>query len=113
MSWEDVMVEYVLPGSMWLFIIAAIGAFVFGSVMSVVGNPKGIVRSLVAIVALAVIFFIGFSMASPELKANYQEFGVETGTASQLVGGGLLTFYILFGIAVVGIVFTEIFNLVK
>lgn len=113
MSWEDIMVEYVLPGSMWLFGIAAVGAFVFGSIMSIISNPKGIVRSIVAVVALAVIFFIGFSLASPELKANYQEFGVETETASQLVGGGLMTFYILFGIAAVGIVFTEILNLVK
>ncbi len=113
MSWEDIMVEYVLPGSMWLFIIAAVGAFVFGSVMSIISNPKGVVRSLIAIVALGVIFFIGYSMASPELKPFYQEFGVETESASQLVGGGLLTFYIMFGIAVVGIIFTEIFNLVK
>lgn len=113
MAWEDIMTEYVLSGSIWLFGIAAVAAFVFGPVMSIISNPRGVVRSIIAIVALGIVFAIGYSMANPEMKPFYQEFGVADEGASQLVGGGLLTFYILMGIAVVGIVITEIHNVIK
>ena len=113
MAWEDIMTEYVLSGAMWLFGIAAVAAFVFGPVMSILSNPRGILRSLVAIAALGIVFAVGYSVASPEVKTFYQEFGVPDEGASQLVGAGLITFYLLAGLAVLGIIVTEIHNVIK
>jgi hypothetical protein len=108
MSFEEAMVDYVLPLSYWLIGAAVILALVMGIAVSVMSNPKGMMRSLIAIVLLAIVFGIGYSIAGDEMKPFYQEFGVETPGDSKLVGGGLMTFYILFAIAAVGIVFTEI-----
>lgn len=108
MSFEEAMVDYVLPFSYLLIIVAVLLALVFGVIMSAMSNPKGMVRGLIAIVLLAVVFAIGYSIAGDEMKPFYQDFGVLTPGGSKMVGGGLMTFYILFAIAAVGIIFTEI-----
>ena len=108
MSFEEVMVDMVLPLSYWLIGAAVLLALVFGVVVSIMSNPKGMVRSVIAIVLLAIVFGIGYSIAGDEMKPFYPEFGVMDASDSKLIGGGLMTFYILFAVAAVGIVFTEI-----
>jgi hypothetical protein len=108
MSLEEVMVDFVLPLSYWLIGAAILLALVFGVVVSIMSNPKGMVRSLIAIVLLAIVFGIGYSIAGDEMQPFYPKFGVMDASDSKMVGGGLMTFYILFAIAAVGIVFTEI-----
>jgi hypothetical protein len=108
MSFVDIMVDVVLPASYWLCGAAIFLAVFVGIAVSVMSNPAGAVRSVIAIALVGLVFVIGYSIAGDEIKPFYEKFGVNDPGTSKLIGGGLMTFYLLFAIATVGIVFTEI-----
>ncbi len=91
-------------------IILAIGLPLFKSL----DNPKSLVKTVGGVAALAVIFFITYSIADGEVIPKFaaEPFNI-TETSSKLVGGILLTTYILFAIALLGIVVTEINKAIK
>lgn len=113
MTFEDFMIDWVLNKITYLLMIVALLAIVFGIVMSIMSNPSGVIRSIVSIAVLGIIFGIGYSMASDAVKPFYQNFGVTDPSTSQMIGAGLLTVYILSGLAVVGILFTEVSKFFK
>ncbi|RPA66450.1 hypothetical protein EF405_20825 [Cyclobacteriaceae bacterium YHN15] len=96
-----------------LIIIGAILAVVMPLIKSL-GNPSSLVKTGMAVAALAVVFFIAYSMADSEVLPKFaaEPFNLTPGL-SKFVGGALLTTYALFIIAIVGIVFTEINKALK
>ncbi|TRX62127.1 hypothetical protein FNH22_02065 [Fulvivirga sp. M361] len=89
-----------------LVFIAIVSAVVLPIVNSL-GDPKSLVKPLLAIVGIGVLFLISWSMAGDAVNARAVVAGV-SGSVSKAVGGALITMYILFIAALVGIVFTEI-----
>jgi hypothetical protein len=110
---EEFMIDTVLPLSYVLFGVAVLLAIGLGVVMSVLSNPSGMIRSVIAFALLGVVFIISYSIAGDEVKPFYQEFGVTDPSTSKMIGGGLIMFYILLAIALVGIVFTEVSKFFK
>lgn len=114
MDFENIMVNYVLEAGQWIFGLALL-AIVAGAVYNAVINPQGIIKPAIAIVAIVALFFIGYSLA------DGQEYTIKSGIdtividaeISKYVGGGLMVFYILFGIAVVSMVFNEVSKFFK
>lgn len=98
--------DYGLYTAYILTIIALIAAIVL-PLISAASDPKSLVGSLGGLAAVAIIFFIGWSLASNEVTPEYTEFGVDS-SASKIIGGALITFYIMTGIAILGIIFSEI-----
>lgn len=69
-------------------------------------DPKTLIKSAVGVVALIVIFIISYAIADPDAAGA-------TESTSKLVGAGIITMYILFAIAVVGILYTELGKIFK
>lgn len=107
MDWVGFTVDYIIPFSYILFFVAVVGALLVGPIIGFMNDPKGFLRSLVGVGAIVVIFIIGYAMASDAVKLNYAKFGVDGGL-SKLIDGSIITTYILFGITIVGIVYSEV-----
>lgn len=94
-----------------LLLIAAIAAIVLPLINSF-SNPKSLVKSGIGIAVIVVLFVVGYVIADSGVTAKYTTLGVGEGE-SKFVGGALLTMYMLFVIALVGIVITELNKAIK
>ncbi|MGM0945913.1 MAG: hypothetical protein ACQEW9_12065 [Bacteroidota bacterium] len=98
------------------YLLIVVGAF-FAIVMPLIksfDNPKSLLKTAIGIAAIVVLFFIAYSVSSNEVLPKFEAdpFNL-TPEGSQFVGGMLITTYILFLIALVGIVFTELNKAIK
>lgn len=91
-----------------LFGLAALAAVLFPLVFLFTDLKKA-KNALIGIVVLAIVMFIGFSMASNEV---YEGFAVSP-LASKWIGGGIYATIILVGLAVVAAVYTEVARIFK
>jgi len=91
-----------------LFFISALSALLF-PIISLVTDIKKAKRTLIGLVALAVVVGLAYVLASGAIPSfhNFEKFNI-TESISKSVGTGLYTSYLLGGIAIVGILFTEI-----
>lgn len=92
---------YILLG------IAVLAAILMPLIQSF-SNPRALLGALVGVVAIAVLFFIGYSVAGNEVVPLYIKNNVTSAVTSKMIGGALITMYILILLALVSIVVTEI-----
>lgn len=77
-------------------------------------DPKGLMKSGLGILGLVVLFFISYSLSGNEVLPKFEAdpFNLTPGM-SQLIGGMLVTTYILTIVTIVSIVVTELTKAVK
>lgn len=77
-------------------------------------DPKSLFKSALAIVALAVLFFIAYSISDGEVIPKFakEPFNLTEGM-SKFVGGSLIMTYVMTLVALAGIVITEISKAIK
>jgi NADH:ubiquinone oxidoreductase subunit 6 (subunit J) len=77
-------------------------------------DPKSLLKTGLGVVAILVLFFISFSISTNEVLPKFEgePFNL-TAEMSQLVGGVLITTYILTIVTVAGILITELSKAVK
>ncbi len=92
---------YILLG------IAILAAILMPLIQSF-SNPRALLGALVGVVAIAVLFFIGYSIAGNEVVPLYIKNNVSSAVTSKMIGGALITMYILILLALISIVVTEI-----
>ena len=92
---------YILLG------IAILAAILMPLIQSF-SNPRALLGALVGVVAIAILFFIGYSIAGNEVVPLYVKNNVTSAVTSKMIGGALITMYILILLALVSIVVTEI-----
>lgn len=92
-------------------IIAALAAIIFPIINSV-GDPKSLAKAGIGVGALLVVFLISWGISGAEVTPEYMEFNVDAGL-SKFIGGILTLMYILTGVAIVGIIYTEISKSLK
>lgn len=97
-----IYVTYVLFG------LAALAALVFPLVYLITDLKKA-KNALIGIVVLAIVLFVGYSMATNEL---YEGFAVGP-NASQWIGGGINATIMLVGLAFLAAVYTEVAKIFK
>jgi glucokinase len=116
-QWIDIMLyaAYILLG------VAALAA-VFMNLYNSLKSPKSLIKSGIGIVALVVIFFIGYSMAPSELdrlavvafEANEMDpMADSTVNVYKLVGGAMTTTLVLLVLALAGLLYSSIARIVK
>ena len=105
--------DIALYGGYFLVIIGVIAAVLLPLVNSL-GNPKSLVKSGIAVVALLVVFGIAYSISDNEVSARFaaDPFNLTPG-ASQFSGGLLIATYFLLVIAFVSIFVNEISKAIK
>ncbi len=109
---SDQIVQFFLYVSYVLVLVAVLGAVVLPIVIALTQNPKSLLKVLAGVAVLAVVFGISYGLSGNEVTAKYTEAGI-TEVSSQVVGGALTMIYLLLGIALVGVVVTEITKLIK
>lgn len=116
-QWIDIM----LYAAYILLIVAAVAA-VFMNLFNSLKNPKSLIKSGIGIVALVVIFFIGYSIAPAELdrlavvafEANEMDpEAASTISVYKFVGGAMTTTLVLIVLALAGLVYSSIARIVK
>lgn len=105
-------IDIILYIAYALTILAAAAAIIFPLINSI-GNPATLIKSGVGLVALVIVFVIGWAVAG-DAFTEYQakEFDMNA-SLSKMVGGILITMYLLTGVALVGIVYTEVSKILK
>jgi hypothetical protein len=96
----------------FMMFVATLSAVAF-PVIHAVKNPKEIAKSGIALVSLLIVFFIAYSLAGGEVTPKYVSLGVSTEFSSKLIGAGLTMFFIVFVIAVIGMIYSEISKSLK
>ena len=97
------------------YIMVALGvvlAVVYPLINSI-SQPKTLVKSGVGILGILVVFAIGYLISDAGLTAKYIQSGVDSSGLSQMIGGALIMVYLLMGIAIIGIVYTEFSKVLK
>ncbi|MEX2594715.1 MAG: hypothetical protein WD426_18245 [Anditalea sp.] len=105
--------DIMLYGSYLLIAIGLILAIIMPLIKSM-DNPRSLLKTVVGIIGIVVLFFIAYSISSNEVLPKFEADPFYlTPASSQIVGAILITTYMLFLFAVIGIVFTEINKLIR
>lgn len=119
MSEEDQLTTSIfnfgLYAAIGLCVLAAIAAVLFG-IYHLVTNLKQSLKFVLALAVVLVIFFVGYSMADPDMTGAIQktieEFDISEST-SKFIGGALIMTVILAVVALASFIIFEILNLFK
>ena len=84
-----------------LVVVCALAAVLIPLIYSL-DNPRSLIKSGIGVAGVLVIFLISYAIADDTAVAD------ATASTSRWVGAGLITTYIAFFGAIVGIVYTEI-----
>lgn len=117
-----------------LTVAAVVLAIVF-SIVNIILNPKGAIKSLIGIAAFALVVIIAYSISSDKIVKfqdwetfyfsyynpaepappvyTMEEVKSFLPGLSKNVGTGLVTMYILFGVGVISLLFSEIHGFIK
>ncbi len=104
-----------LGGAMILIIAAAVAMLGFG-IYGLITNPKGGLRFLLGIVAVGLIGFLFYQYSDVETSGKVYE-KIQEGDLSpglsKVLNGALWSVIILIGVALLGLIISEIRNLLK
>jgi hypothetical protein len=106
----ETFVDIGLYLSYVLVILAVVSIIVF-PVIQAIGDPSGLMKSGVGILAILVVFGIGYVLSGDETEP-YVAFGTSALT-SKIVGGSLITMYLLGVLSFVAIVYSEVSKMFK
>jgi len=94
-----------------MFFIALIAAVVM-PIINALGDPKSLIKAGIGIGAAVVLYLVGYMISGNEVTEVYKQFGVDAGS-SQSIGGGIIMVYLLAFVAIGGIIFGEIYRIIK
>lgn len=95
-----------------LFGIAALAAIVF-PILNMVQNPKGAKNALIGVVALVVVFGLGYALAGSEEFFTHDGNLLADAATSKKSEAGLIAFYIMGAAAIGAVVYAEVSKMLK
>ena len=106
------IVDFFLNYIYLLFIVCTLACTVVSLVVSIVNDPRSILKFLAGILAIGVVFAISIGISSSEVLPSYEPYEI-TELTSKTVGGYLRMVYILGAVAVMAIVYDTVVGLIK
>ncbi len=94
-------------------LILGVAVIVLAPVYTIIVNPKNLVKMLISIVILAIIVAVSYGLAKNQLTPLQLETYKISAETSKLVGMGLITSYIAFGLSIIAILYSGIVKLFK
>ena len=113
---DDLVTESVLNGYFYIAYIAFGISFVLAllfPVIQIFSNPKGAIRTLIILAAAVVLWFVAKGLATNTFTPEELELKKITAETSVMVGAGLIYTYVIFGLAILSIIYASISNLFK
>ncbi|MCU0358893.1 MAG: hypothetical protein MUE95_15100 [Cyclobacteriaceae bacterium] len=96
----------------YILMVLAAGAAIVLPLMNIVQSPGQLKKGLIALVAIVVLFGISYALTGSEVTADLAAKGITESTV-KMVGAGLTMFYLVAGIAIIGLIISEIKNAFK
>jgi hypothetical protein len=103
--------DFLISAGLWLSYIlffAAVGAATIFPIYHIIKSPKNMARSGMGIGLMAVVFGIAYLLAGSEITTKYIALGVKSEFSSKMIGAGLTMFYLIFLIAILSMIYSEI-----
>lgn len=103
--------DLLISGGLWLSYILfflAVAAAVVLPVLHIIKSPKSLVRSGMGVGLMLVVFVVSYFLSGSEITPKYEALGIRSAFSSQMIGAGLTMFYLIFIIAILGMVYSEI-----
>lgn len=97
----------------YILIGVAILAGIVLPLINAFNNPKALRMIGIGLAGLVVVFLIGWALSSYDVVNDKAAEQGLTSSGVKLIGGVLTMMYLLFGVAVVGIVVTEVSKIIK
>ena len=105
------LVDVILYFGYGMVIVAAFLAIAF-PLWIASKNPKSLIQTGIGLGSILVLFLVAWLISSHEVYSSYAEFGVDE-SLSKFIGGMLNLVYILAGLAVFGIIYSEVSKSLK
>ena len=105
------LVDIILYFGYGMVIVAAFLAVAF-PLWIASKNPKSLIQTGIGLGSILVLFLVAWLISSNEVYSSYAEFGVDE-SLSKFIGGMLNLVYILAGLAVFGIIYSEVSKSLK
>jgi hypothetical protein len=96
----------------YLLFAVAIGSAVGLSFLNTIKSPGEVKKAVYAIAGMVVLFALSYILSSSAVSTDQAAKGLSEGT-SKLVGAGLIMFYLISAVAIVGLVYSEINKAIK
>lgn len=105
------MIDFGLYVMYILTVVAVLCATAF-PLIYMIKNFQEAKKTLLGVAVLVGIFLLSFAIASGEVLPAWEKFNIST-TESKLIGGGLISLYIMIAISIVMLVYSEVTDLIK
>ncbi len=109
---EQIIVNVGIIVAYILIVIGVVTAIVF-PLINAISQPQILVKSGIGLVAILIVFGIGYAISDSEVTTKFIQSGVETEGLSKMIGGALTMVYLLMGVAILSIVYTEFSKAIK
>jgi len=96
----------------YILLILAMVAAVLLPLINAIKHPAGLVKSLFGVGGLVVLFVVAYSLSGSEVSAKAVALGVDA-SGSKMIGAGLILFYFVLVISIIGVIFSEINKALK
>ncbi|NJO03212.1 MAG: hypothetical protein HC880_17385 [Bacteroidia bacterium] len=96
----------------YFYLIAAIVGIAVGFIVTAILDPRGILKSIIGVIVLAVIWGIAYAIAGNEVTDVYTRFNVNA-SLSKYIGSALILTYSLFILGILSIIYTEVSSAFK
>lgn len=105
-----IIASYILIG---LALVAILLANIINIVNLIInGEFSKLIKSAVGLAVFGLVFLIGWGVAGAEVTEKFAMFNV-TATSSKLIGGTLITTYVMLGLVTVGVIFSLLARLFR
>jgi len=96
------------------YILVAIGviAIIVFPIIQAIGDPSGLLKSGVGILAILGVFLLAYLISGDEVTPLYEKYEI-TAASSKVVGGALITFYLLLIFSFAAIIYSEVSKMFK
>ncbi len=96
----------------FILLAVATASSVVMPLLHAIKHPAGMIKSLFGIGGLVVLFVVSYSLSGSELSAKAVALGVDE-AGSKMIGAGLILFYFVLLLSIVGVIYSEISKALK
>ncbi|MBN2891540.1 MAG: hypothetical protein JXL97_06725 [Bacteroidales bacterium] len=110
----DANVDLMMTWTIILLVVIVAFVFLVGPILSILTNPKSLVKGLISIGLLVVVFLIALVFSSNDVsKIDLVKEVVNLPQKAKIADIGIISFYIITGLTVLAILASEVKNLLK